>query len=240
MDATTESTSQPLQPSNSQPQQQTQEVRAAGNWNNVRKGAVRTSLRGQKTANVMPNSFQEVNAKFWRSRSASASSSDFEVTDRKARRGKNGDDDSRSDNEHTDSSISEGEIGNDNSIVLNMDPIPTTENRPDAEVVTSQFTPSDPKDPTSVVDISKEEALRSFNKKYQSQPRVLRDLTHQDLEVQAKYLYYKVDSIELLDLGLPVGCTDCLGEGHLAEICPLKEVSILNNTFYVKYTLFAA
>lgn len=70
---------------------------------------------------------------------------------------------------------------------------------------------------------SKEEALRRFSRKYPTAPSTLVDLDHHDFEVQAKFLHFDRD-INDVNLDLPIGCTECLREGHLAEVCPSKEV----------------
>lgn len=74
---------------------------------------------------------------------------------------------------------------------------------------------------------SKEEALRRFSDKYPTAPSTLVDLDHHDFEVQARYLHFDRD-INDINLDLPIGCTECLREGHLAEVCPSKEVRLLS------------
>lgn len=70
---------------------------------------------------------------------------------------------------------------------------------------------------------SKEEAFRAFAQKYPTAPVSLTDLTSSDLQTQAIFIYWD-QKLETLDLQLPVGCTECLKIGHLADICPTKEV----------------
>jgi protein AIR1/2 len=70
---------------------------------------------------------------------------------------------------------------------------------------------------------AKEAAIASFTSKYATAPATLADLRKGDLELQAKYIYYTLP-IEQLDLSQAIRCTDCLKDGHLAEICPDKEV----------------
>lgn len=72
-------------------------------------------------------------------------------------------------------------------------------------------------------DPSKENAIRAQALKYRVQPTVLADLSLDDLEIQAKYIFYKLDTRDI-DLSLPIKCINCRKEGHLAEICPDKEV----------------
>ncbi|KAI5304611.1 hypothetical protein KEM56_006260 [Ascosphaera pollenicola] len=64
-------------------------------------------------------------------------------------------------------------------------------------------------------------ALQKLRAKYPIEPTTLADLTRQDLEKQAKYLFYHLD-INAIDLALPIRCIECFQEGHLAEICPNK------------------
>lgn len=70
---------------------------------------------------------------------------------------------------------------------------------------------------------TKEDAIRSQNLKYRAQPTVLADLFLDDLEIQAKYIFYELD-IRDLDLSLPIKCINCRKEGHLTQVCPDKEV----------------
>ncbi|KAA8649858.1 hypothetical protein EYZ11_011055 [Aspergillus tanneri] len=69
---------------------------------------------------------------------------------------------------------------------------------------------------------SKEEAFRRFSEKYPATPSTLADLDRSDMESQARCLFYDRD-INDIDLQLPIACTECLREGHLAEVCPSKE-----------------
>lgn len=71
---------------------------------------------------------------------------------------------------------------------------------------------------------SKEEALRRFSSKYPTAPSSLVDLDREDFEIQAKYLHFDRD-INDVNLDLPIACTECFQEGHLAEVCPSKEAS---------------
>ncbi|RAL08123.1 zinc knuckle domain protein [Aspergillus homomorphus CBS 101889] len=70
--------------------------------------------------------------------------------------------------------------------------------------------------------MSKEDALRRYSEKYPTAPSVLADLDREDMDFQAKYRFYDRD-INAIDLQLPIACTECLQEGHLAEVCPSKE-----------------
>jgi protein AIR1/2 len=73
--------------------------------------------------------------------------------------------------------------------------------------------------------MSKEESSKSFAQVYSVPPVVLADLTLTDLEVQARHFYYD-RTVHDLDLSKPIKCTECLQEGHLAIVCPTKEVRI--------------
>ncbi|KAL3479898.1 hypothetical protein BJX99DRAFT_54059 [Aspergillus californicus] len=69
---------------------------------------------------------------------------------------------------------------------------------------------------------SKEGALSRFAQKYRTAPAKLADLDREDMDMQAKSFYYG-QNINGIDLQLPVMCLECLREGHMAEVCPLKE-----------------
>ncbi|KAJ5168113.1 uncharacterized protein N7482_003707 [Penicillium canariense] len=69
---------------------------------------------------------------------------------------------------------------------------------------------------------SKEEAFKRFSEKYPTAPVSLLDLKQDDMDVQAKLVYWDRD-VNAIDLQLPVGCTECLRQGHMAEVCPTKE-----------------
>ncbi|KAL2862843.1 zinc knuckle domain protein [Aspergillus lucknowensis] len=71
-------------------------------------------------------------------------------------------------------------------------------------------------------DGAKEAALLCFAQKYPTAPSTLADLDHADLEIQAKIVFYDRD-INDINLQLPITCTECMQEGHLAEVCPTKE-----------------
>lgn len=69
----------------------------------------------------------------------------------------------------------------------------------------------------------KESALLRFAQKYPNAPSTLADLCQEDMELQAKIVFYD-RHINDINLQLPVVCMECLREGHLAEVCPTKEV----------------
>lgn len=82
--------------------------------------------------------------------------------------------------------------------------------------------------------ISKEESHRLFSQKYSVTPTILADLDRNDMEIQARCLFYDRD-INDINLQLPVSCTECLKEGHLAAVCPSKEVCSRNIRLSVRY-----
>ncbi|KAL5001914.1 hypothetical protein BDV10DRAFT_140119 [Aspergillus recurvatus] len=69
---------------------------------------------------------------------------------------------------------------------------------------------------------SKEGALLRFAQKYPSTPSILADLEREDMELQARIMFYNRD-INDINLQLPITCMECLQEGHLAEVCPTRE-----------------
>ncbi|KAK2733143.1 hypothetical protein FQN57_002293 [Myotisia sp. PD_48] len=209
------------------------------NWNNVQKNSIRTSLRRKELkTDHLASSFAAVNTKYWRSRSESASSSNSKVqhglldTNGKVEFDleMSGDDDSDQ------SDLSAG-IGNRDSLVINMDGLEKANELADC---TSS---SDSPEPTSLsstntgglaarnsaqldgtleISTSKEDAFCAFESKYSIYPKILADLKPEDLKTQAKYIFYNVP-LESLDQSLPIRCTDCTQEGHLADTCPGKE-----------------
>lgn len=67
---------------------------------------------------------------------------------------------------------------------------------------------------------SKEEAMRSVTQTYPTAPAVMVDLVGDDKDIQARFMYWK----GMIDHQSPVCCTECLQEGHIAQVCPSKEV----------------
>jgi protein AIR1/2 len=206
-------------------------------WNQGRKAAVRTTL-GKRSAptNENPTQFEAVNDKYWRSRSESVASANGEekptANDHSENDGEleDGEIDSKSDTDDSD-------LGSeaDDSILLNIgdkmgmdganDYDPATlahqhasnTGNPNLKSISTQSGPG-----------SKEEAFRLFSIKYPSAPTALVDLSQTDLESLAKYVYFD-RSIHDLDLRLPISCLECQSEGHMADVCPAKEVcSILH------------
>lgn len=208
-------------------------------WNQGRKNAVRTSLGKRKeAAGPAAKQFKAVNGAYWRSRSASVSSGASEAAGKdegeQSSELEEGEVDSRSD---SGDSVSLNSAA-DNSIMLNIgSKNDSTADDYDPESVILDHPPtnghtnglSSGKLSTSLLDVqpvpteTKEEAFQRFSHKYPTAPTALVDLTRTDLETVAKYLHWD-RHISELDLQLPVGCTECQGLGHLAEVCPTKEV----------------
>lgn len=222
---------------------------SAGGWNKGSKSGIRTSLRSRNPTNgdgQKPSQFDAVNDKFWRSRSDSASSvegkgsrprkgsgskedlyalEDGEVRDHN--RAESSQTHLSGDSDESDSTDSEA----DDSILLNIgsrdqnqnpnqddhDPgsLPLSAPRINGSATVSQNGTNNP---------SKEEAFRRFSQKYPTTPSTLADLERDDMESQARCLFYDRD-INDVSLQLPIACIECLQEGHLAQVCPSKEVS---------------
>lgn len=225
----------------------------AGGWNKGSKSGIRTSLRSRNHANgddKKPSQFDAVNDKFWRSRSDSVSSGGGD--DSKLRNGNDSKEDPHvseegelqedhtaessqmhlsGDSDDSDSLDSEA----DDSILLNIG-----SRDQDQSISGQRQNGEDEYDPETLLlsesrvngnafginnRPSKEEAFRHFSQKYPMTPSILSDLERDDMEMQAKCLFYDRD-INAIDLQLPIVCTECLQEGHLGEVCPSKEVSL--------------
>lgn len=211
-------------------------------WNQGRKNAVRTSL-GKRKADSQPDGnaakqFKAVNGAYWRSRSASVSSAASEVAGDKGENERSGleegEVDSRSESDELISLNSEA----DDSIMLNIGSkkdSPTDDYDPESLIVNHAQTNGHTRDvpngnvSTSLADgqigprETKEEAFQRFSRKYPTAPIALVDLDKTDFETVAKYLHWDREISEI-DLQLPVGCIECRGLGHLAAVCPTKEV----------------
>ncbi|KAM5445382.1 hypothetical protein MaudCBS49596_007605 [Microsporum audouinii] len=212
---------------------------ASANWNNVRKGKVRTVLRRPAPKSV--NSFNKVNGQYWRSGSASEDESEAGAQEEGANSlAKDGSDiDSESSTEDTTdpSDIDE----NDSSILLNMDQ-PSTENaqletqvEPQpvcinqenvdmtsvAEAVEEQGTLLEMVPPVSNDDNIDAAAQKAFRSKYSITPRTIAELETDDFKKQSRYILYNCTSSP--DPTTVVRCTDCFKEGHLSDICPSKK-----------------
>lgn len=223
----------------------------AVSWNQGRKNAVRTTL-GKRKAQPEPSTtstqFKAVNGTYWRSRSGSASSAasdeakPAEGSSNEDSTSEEGEINSGSDSDDSESLDSEA----DDSIMLN---IGTKHNQAaddyDPESLDLNHDhinghvngTSDSKDADDLLDVittpveSKEEAFQRFSRRYPNAPAVLVDLDKKDFEKQAMFLYWDRD-IHTLDLQLPIGCTECLRQGHMAEVCPTKEVILHHSTLF--------
>lgn len=225
-------------------------VPVAINWNKGSRSTIRTSLTGKTSrpdGNATTTAFESVNGKYWRSRSASVSSEDSHGHTEAKR---DPSEDGRTDGDRVkavqrpyfidDSEGSEtGEVseGGD-SIMLNLGPgndeagvdkagddTPPAgadpfriDTQPDPGFVSANGSAGD----HSVIR-SKEDAFRVLSEKYSTPPSILADLNRKDLEIQARHFFYN-RSIHDIDLSQPIACTECLQEGHLAIVCPTKEV----------------
>lgn len=230
-------------------------------WNQGRKNAVRTSLGKRKAepqsdGNVAKQ-FKAVNGAYWRSRSASVSSGASEMVagDMAENRRKvleEGEVDSRSDSDDSISHNSEA----DDSIMLNIGSkkdSPTDDYDPESldmgHAPTNGHTQglSNGSVSTHSTNVqtghreTKEEAFERFSRKYPTAPIALVDLDRTDFEAVAKYLHWDCELNEI-DLQLPVGCIECRGLGHLAAVCPSKEVcpqySALTKKHYTDRTVY--
>lgn len=67
---------------------------------------------------------------------------------------------------------------------------------------------------------SKEDAMRAFSQRYPTAPAIMQDLVGEDRRIQSRFWYWK----QIEDVQASVTCTECLQEGHMADVCPSKEV----------------
>jgi protein AIR1/2 len=221
-------------------------------WNQGKKAAVRTTLgkrKAQPANGTAPketaNQFNAVNDTYWRTRSASASSGASEQPENTAGKDQaeesseleEGEVDSKSESDGSVSSNSEA----DDSILLNLGAKNANDSTP-AESLLADHSHTDGNTNGQTNGIakaplgngsaeSKEDAFQRFSSKYPTAPIALVDLNQEDFETQARYVHWALD-INDIDLQLPVVCIECQGPGHLAEVCPTKEV-------YVSHRLFA-
>ncbi|KAI9039929.1 zinc knuckle domain protein [Aspergillus affinis] len=214
----------------------------AGGWNKGSKSGIRTSLRSRNQTNgdeKNPSQFDAVNDKFWRSRSDSASSGGGDGSNSRNENGKKEDphvsEEGELEEDHTAESSQMHLSGDsdesdsmdseaDDSILLNIG------SRDQDQSISGQR-PNDPEPRVNgdafaqngvTNNPSKEEAFRLFSQKYPMTPSTLADLERDDMESQARCLFYDRD-INDISLQLPIACTECLQEGHLPEVCPSKE-----------------
>ncbi|KAL4932764.1 zinc knuckle domain protein [Aspergillus undulatus] len=194
--------------------------------------------------------FEAVNGKYWRSRSASGSPVRYEEGaeegdeggDVETEDGEIKGDQSPVSGDSDDSGSLDSEA--DDSIMLNtIESRGETRSQNDIISISDEDSEGDGYDPEALpvsqpvatVDIfgtqngvgdgsdnSKDGALRRFAQRYPAVPSVLADLDREDLELQAKIVFYNRD-INDLDLQQPIMCTECLREGHHTEVCPMKE-----------------
>lgn len=213
----------------------TQNKGPAINWNQAKRSTIRTTLGKRNTASVPvqdKSSFDAVNDKYFRSRSASESEDDAQESHSPNNSNGHQDEDDQSktyfvyDSEGSESGeVSEG----GDSVMLNIGP-QDVENHPlgdskAGELANGSALAKDgghtPKD--SLSSRSKAAALAEFASKYKVAPAVLADLKHMDLQIQARYFFIG-RNINDIDLSMPISCTECLEKGHLALVCPSKEV----------------
>lgn len=214
-------------------------------WNQGRKTAVRTTLGKRKAGSQTPSQsipqpqpeaqpqpqtsggteesavngssakqFKAVNGTYWRSRSASVSSEDEDGSEEGEVNSGSDSDDSELDSEADDSLMLN--IGTKGDGTDDYDP---------ESLLMENGTNGKSNENTAVQTESKEEAFRRFSEKYPTAPVSLMDLQQDDMDIQAKFVYWDRD-VNAIDLQLPVGCIECLRQGHMAEVCPTKEVRI--------------
>lgn len=228
-------------------------IQPSVSWNKSDRGAIRTKLRSSGTGKLAatPNtSFEEVNSTYRQSRSSSVSNSGHgdQPAGEESRTQKRGDSQSRPHiviNSSSDSEAGEVTEGED-TMVLNMGSVGHAGESAHASYETEHEGEGahETQDGEKMGNVSqkhsahdsakssndlanarglKEAAMRAFNDKYRSDPQTLANLHREDLELQAKYIFYNV-AIDELDLRRPITCMDCFKEGHLADVCPDKEV----------------
>jgi protein AIR1/2 len=207
-------------------------------WNQGRKAAVRTTLGKRSAPSEKTTQFEAVNDKYWRSRSESVSSAIPGAEEPQAKKVKasdqsdeedeleEGEIDSKSESDDSDSLDSEA----DDSILLNigdkMDGVDDGNNYDPATLALQHASSNINVNGSSHGSPSKEEAFRQFSRKYPTAPTALIDLNQHDLEIQANYVHFD-KNIHDIDLRLPISCVECQREGHMADICPSKEVCLL-------------
>ncbi|KAE8349646.1 hypothetical protein BDV28DRAFT_57031 [Aspergillus coremiiformis] len=216
----------------------------APNWNKASKSTIRTSLNSRgNTANEnkQDSRFDAVNGKYWRSRSESVSTGGDNHGTSQTNRDNISEEGEVQEADSADSDDSSLDSEADDSILLNIGsrdrtqgssqkqnggPTPEDdgydpESLPVPQSLTDGQTIDGPADGSPTA--SKEEAFRHFARKYPANPSVLADLNRDDMETQARIIFYDRE-INDINLQLPIACTECMREGHLAEVCPSKEV----------------
>ncbi|KAL4887033.1 hypothetical protein BJY04DRAFT_45820 [Aspergillus karnatakaensis] len=197
--------------------------------------------------------FEAVNGTYWRGRSASGSPTRAEDQDKEEANDFNdvemeegevheesqsiasaeSDDSESLDSEADDSIIlnvgSEGQSRSQNDVITISDEDSSGDDAYDPESLSVSRTPAtidifegqDGAMNGSATD-SKESALLRFAQKYPAAPLTLADLDQDDMDLQAKMVFYDRD-VNDINLQMPITCLECLREGHLADVCPLKE-----------------
>jgi protein AIR1/2 len=224
-------------------------------WNQGKKTAVRTTLGKRKAGSQVPSpsipqaqpepepqlqpqtngntavstengtsakQFKAINGTYWRSRSASASSEDDEGSEEGEVNTGSESDDSELDSEADDSLMLN--IGTKGDGMDDYDPESLLMGKSPANGLANGQSNGNAGD--SVQTESKEDAFKRFSQKYPTAPVCLLDLQQDDMDIQAKFVYWDRD-VNAIDLQLPVGCIECLRQGHMAEVCPTKEVRIV-------------
>ncbi|KAL5359489.1 hypothetical protein BJX96DRAFT_58541 [Aspergillus floccosus] len=215
------------------------------NWNQGAKSAIRTSLssrKGKADQSKSSAQFDAVNGKYWRSRSESVSSAGGEKTghaldkEDSMEEGEVSEEAESSDSSQMqvsgDSDDSSLDSDADDSIMLNIGSRNQIKSGrmdggdddydPESLPVSSAVNGLQNGTAQDSESVSKEEAFRRFSHKYPTHPSTLADLTQSDMDILAKSVFYD-RNVHDINLQLPVSCTECLREGHLAEVCPFKE-----------------
>jgi protein AIR1/2 len=212
-------------------------------WNQGKKAAVRTTLGKRKAqpSTGTASQFNAVNDTYWRTRSASVSSGASDAAEDAAEdaadQDKVGEDSELEEGEVDSKSESDGSVSSnseaDDSILLNLGAKNANDSTPaealladgaNTDAITNGQTNGSEKmlDKSGLAE-SKENAFQHFSRKYPTAPIALVDLIQKDFQEQAAYVHWALD-INDIDLQLPVVCIECQGPGHLAEVCPTKEV----------------
>lgn len=225
------------------------------NWNQGSKRAVRTTL-GRRTGvdtkkpeeSTANSQFEAVNGAYWRSRSDSASTGNGEKKD--------GDEDMEEGEVHENGTAGAAPIDSDSddsesldsraddSIMLNIgsrsagkqngqvgtdddDDDYDPETHPILDQPIANGRSSEIRNETAP-ESSKEEAFHNFTQLYPTAPALMSSLVLKDMEIQDRYMYWTGPEGDIYS---PVVCTECLRKGHIARVCPSKEVSFSRLTY---------
>lgn len=225
------------------------------NWNQGSKRAVRTTLGRRTGADTKKpeesnanSQFEAVNGAYWRSRSDSASTGNGEKKD--------GDEDMEEGEVHENGTAGAAPIDSDSddsesldsraddSIMLNIGSRPA--GKQNGQVGTDDD--DDDYDPEthpildqpiangsssgiqneSAPESSKEEAFHNFTQLYPTAPALMSSLVPKDMEIQDRFMYWTGPEGDIYS---SVVCTECLQKGHIARVCPSKEVSSSGFTY---------